>query len=69
MKTTWLKSLETFGIGLAVVIVSAVIQGLTNYHPDGTIGTIWAVGGVALIGLLRGLLSWLIIKQGTPPSA
>jgi hypothetical protein len=66
MNPTILKSLETFGIGLSVVIISSVIQGLSNYHPSGTAGELWAIGGVAVIGGLRGLLSWLIVKQQTP---
>jgi hypothetical protein len=64
-----IKAAETFGIGLAVVVVSSIIQGLTNYHPTGTEGALWGVGGVAIIGALRGLLSWLIVKQKTPPAA
>jgi hypothetical protein len=71
MNPTIQKGLETFGIGLGVVIVSAVIQYLTNYHPTGEVGTYWAVGGVAIIGGLRALLSWLIVKQnlGNTPAA
>ena len=65
MNSTILKGLETFGIGLAVVIVSAIIQGLTNYHPTGNEGTYWGIGGVAIIGGFRALLSWLIIRQAT----
>ena len=68
MNLTLLKGLETFGIGLAVVIVSSVIQGLTNYHPTGNEGTIWGIVGVAIIGGFRALLSWLIIKQSTKGS-
>jgi len=68
MNNTLMKGLETFGIGLGVVIVSAVIQALTNYHPTGSEGTIWGVVGVAIIGGLRALLSWLIVKQNTPPA-
>jgi hypothetical protein len=69
MNLTIIKGLETFGIGLAVVVVSSIIQGLSNYHPTGTEGALWGIGGVAVIGALRGLLSWLIIKQQTPPTA
>jgi len=65
MNITLVKGLETFGIGLGVVIVSAIIQYLTNYHPSGEVGTFWAIGGVAVIGGLRALLSWLIIKQSS----
>lgn len=66
MNNTIIKGLETFGIGLGVVIISAAIQALTNYHPTGVEGTYWGIGGVAVIGGLRALLSWLIIKQNTP---
>ena len=66
MNTTLWKGLETFGIGIGVVIVSAVIQALTNYHPTGEAGAFWAIGGVAIIGGFRALLSWLIIRQITP---
>ncbi len=62
------KGIETFLIGLGVVIVSAVIQALSNYHPTGIEGTYWGIVGVAVIGGLRALLSWLIVKQNTPPS-
>lgn len=65
MNSTLMKGIETFLIGLAVVIVSAIIQALTNYHPTGMEGTYWGIGGVAIIGGFRALLSWLIIKQST----
>ena len=63
-----MKGVETFLIGLGVVVTSAVIQGLSNYHPTGSEGTIWGIVGVAVIGGLRALLSWFIIKQATPPT-
>lgn len=66
MNPTLWKGIETFLIGLGVVIVSAIIQALTNYHPTGAEGTYWGIGGVAIIGGFRALLSWLIIKQNTP---
>lgn len=50
---------------MAVVIVSAVIQALTNYHPTGNEGAMWGIVGVAMIGGFRALLSWLIIKQSS----
>lgn len=61
----FLKGLETFAIGVGVVIVSSVIQALSNYHPTGQEGALWAIVGVAIIGGFRALLSWLIIKQST----
>lgn len=67
MNTTIWKAVETFLIGLAVVIVSGIIQALSNYHPTGNEGELWAIGGVAVIGGFRALLSWLIIKQNTTP--
>lgn len=69
MGTTIWKGLETFLIGLAVVIVGALIEALTNYHPGGIAAQIWAVVSVAAIGGLRALLSFLIVRQGTgePP--
>ena len=66
MNATLWKGVETFLIGLGVVIISAVIQALTNYHPTGSEGTYWGIFGVAVIGGLRALLSWLIIKQNNP---
>ena len=66
MNSTIMKGIETFLIGLAVVVVSSIIQGLSNYHPTGTEGTMWGIVGVAIIGGLRALLSWLIVKQNTP---
>ena len=66
MNITLWKGIETFLIGLGVVVVSAIIQALINYHPTGTEGTIWGIVGVAIIGALRALLSWLIVKQATP---
>ena len=65
MNNTVLKGVETFLIGLGVVVVSSIIQYLTNYHPTGQEGTIWGIVGVAIIGGFRALLSWLIIKQNT----
>lgn len=66
MNSTLWKGIETFLIGLGVVIISAVIQALINYHPTGQEGTLWGIVGVAIIGGFRALLSWLIIKQNTP---
>lgn len=59
------KGAETFLIGLMVVITSAILQALINYHPTGISGTLWAILGVAIIGGFRALLSWLIVKQNT----
>ena len=67
MNTTVMKGIETFLIGLGVVVVSSLIQGLSNYHPSGTEGTLWGIVGVAIIGGLRALLSFLIVKQQQPP--
>lgn len=63
--TTFWKALETFLIGLAVVVIGGIIQSVTNYHPTGVSESIWAVISVAIIGGLRGLLSWLILKQNS----
>ena len=58
------KFIKATLISAAVLIVGALLQGLTNYQPEGsTQQIIWSIGGASIIGLVTALLNWLKNKD------
>ncbi len=60
------KGVRHFLISLAVLILAAVIQGLSNFHPEPGIQlAIWSALSAVVIGGVTSLMNWLKNKDVT----
>ena len=54
------KFIKSALIAIAVMVVGALLQGLTNFVPDpGTQEVLWKLFGASAIGLVTAFLNWL----------
>jgi heme exporter protein D len=59
-----LKGIRHFLIALAVLVLTAVIQALSNFHPDpGFQAYVWTAISATVIGLVTALMNWLKNKD------
>lgn len=60
MGSSLLNGLKHFAISLAVLVLTAVVSALANFHPTDQVGYIvWSVSSALIIGGITTAIHWL----------
>ena len=67
MLKSLLNGLKHTAITLAVIILTAVVAAIGNFHPTDTVSiAIWGVVGSLVVGGLTAVIHWLQNKDNAP---